>query len=77
MQYLPERCVIHEGKSGWCRTRINQGGKLFSLIYGEVSSISINPIEKKPVFHFYPGSKWLSLGNIGCNLDVPAVRTGI
>jgi pyruvate formate lyase activating enzyme len=48
-------------------TRINQGGTLYSLIYGEVSSISINPIEKKPIFHFCPGSKWLSIGSLGCN----------
>jgi pyruvate formate lyase activating enzyme len=37
------RCVISEGKKGWCQTRINEGGKLYSLIYGEVSSLSINP----------------------------------
>lgn len=41
------RCVILEGKRGWCHTRLNKGGKLYSLIYGEVSSLSINPIEKK------------------------------
>ena len=41
---------------------MNEGGRLYSEIYGEVSSCSINPIEKKPVFHFYPGSRWLSLG---------------
>ena len=49
------RCIISEGRRGWCYTRVNKGGKLYSLIYGEVSSLSINPIEKKPVFHFYPG----------------------
>lgn len=46
------RCVIPVSRTGWCRTRINEGGRLYSLIYGEVSSLSINPIEKKPVFHF-------------------------
>jgi hypothetical protein len=61
------RCIISEGKSGWCHTRVNKRGKLYSLIYGEVSSLSINPVEKKPVFHFYPGSRWLSLGSLGCN----------
>jgi len=40
------RCVIPDGKTGWCRTRVNDGGILYSLIYGEVSSTSINPIEK-------------------------------
>lgn len=61
------RCVIKKGERGWCNTRINKGGRLFSLIYGEISSLSINPIEKKPFFHFYPGSRWLSLGSLGCN----------
>lgn len=68
------RCVISEGKKGWCQTRINEGGKLYSLIYGEVSSLSINPIEKKPVFHFYPGSRWLSLGSVGCNFRCPGCQ---
>jgi len=67
-------CIIPEGKTGWCRTRVNEGGKLFSLIYGEVSSISINPIEKKPVFHYYPGSRWLSLGSVGCNFRCPGCQ---
>lgn len=68
------RCIISEGKSGWCHTRVNKGGKLYSLIYGEVSSLSINPIEKKPVFHFYPGSRWLSLGSPGCNFRCPGCQ---
>lgn len=68
------RCVVPEGKKGWCYTRINKGGKLYSLIYGEVSALSINPIEKKPVFHFYPGSKWLSLGSVGCNFRCPGCQ---
>jgi len=68
------RCVIPEGKRGWCRTRVNEGGKLYSLIYGEVSSLSINPIEKKPVFHFYPGSRWVSLGSVGCNFRCPGCQ---
>jgi pyruvate formate lyase activating enzyme len=68
------RCVIDDGKTGWCMTRKNEGGALYSLIYGEVSSISINPIEKKPVFHFYPGSKWLSIGSLGCNFRCPGCQ---
>ncbi len=67
-------CIIPEGKTGWCRTRINESGVLYSLIYGEVSSISINPIEKKPVFHYYPGSRWLSLGSVGCNFRCPGCQ---
>ncbi|MBE0428105.1 MAG: AmmeMemoRadiSam system radical SAM enzyme [Nitrospirae bacterium] len=68
------RCVISIDKRGWCHTRVNKGGKLYSLIYGEVSSLSINPIEKKPVFHFYPGSRWLSLGSLGCNFRCPGCQ---
>jgi pyruvate formate lyase activating enzyme len=68
------KCVIPDGRKGWCSTRINRGGKLFSLIYGEVSSFSINPIEKKPVFHFLPGSRWLSLGSLGCNFRCPGCQ---
>ena len=55
-------------------TRINEAGVLYTLIYGEVSSLSVNPIEKKPVFHFYPGSRWLSLGSWGCNFRCPGCQ---
>lgn len=68
------RCLIPEGQTGWCRTRVNERGRLFSLIYGEVSSLSVNPIEKKPVFHFLPGSRWLSLGSVGCNFRCPGCQ---
>lgn len=68
------RCVVPLNKTGWCGTRINEQGKLFSLIYGEVSSLSINPIEKKPVYHFLPGSRWLSLGSLGCNFRCPGCQ---
>lgn len=68
------RCSIAEGRRGRCKTRINKGGILYTLIYGQVSSISINPIEKKPVFHFYPGSRWLSLGSLGCNFRCPGCQ---
>jgi pyruvate formate lyase activating enzyme len=61
------RCKIAPGNSGYCRTRKNLDGKLFSLIYGRVSSIRISPMEIKPLFHFYPGSQWLSMGSLGCN----------
>ncbi len=68
------RCIISDGRRGFCRTRLNSGGKLYSLTYGLVSSISVNPIEKKPVFHFYPGSRWLSLGSLGCNFLCPGCQ---
>lgn len=70
----PRHCLLGEGKKGFCFTRQNNRGKLFSLIYGEVASLSINPIEKKPVFHFYPGSRWLSLGALGCNFRCPGCQ---
>jgi len=68
------RCLIPPGERGWCRTRENRDGRLFSLIYGRVASLSLNPIEKKPVFHFLPGSKWLSLGSLGCNFRCPGCQ---
>ena len=68
------RCAIKEGERGYCRTRINREGKLFSQIYGMVSSIMISPAEKKPFFHFYPGSRWLSLGSFGCNFRCPGCQ---
>ncbi len=68
------RCVIRPGQKGWCSTRRNEDGILYSLMYGEVSSISVNPIEKKPVFHFHPGSRWLSLGSLGCNFRCPGCQ---
>ncbi len=70
----PRHCVTGEGKHGFCSTRQNRGGRLYTLVYGEVASVSINPIEKKPVFHFYPGSRWLSLGTLGCNFRCPGCQ---
>lgn len=64
----PHRCVIQEDKRGICGVRENQEGKLFSLVYGRAISCAIDPIEKKPLFHFYPGSKTYSIATVGCNL---------
>ncbi|MEW6684702.1 MAG: AmmeMemoRadiSam system radical SAM enzyme [Candidatus Edwardsbacteria bacterium] len=61
------RCIISPNKFGYCYTRQNIEGKLYTLIYGEVSTWHIAPIEIKPLFHFYPGSKALSFGSLGCN----------
>lgn len=61
------RCVIAEEKMGVCRTRTNRGGDIYSTIYGVVSSMSADPIEKKPLYHYMPGSKCFSLGSFGCN----------
>ena len=61
------KCLISEGGLGYCKTRINHGGRLYTTIYGVVSSLNNDPIEKKPVFHFAPGSLCLSAGTFGCN----------
>lgn len=61
------RCLISEGKKGFCEMRQNIHGKLFSLNYASASSVAVDPIEKKPLFNFYPGSTVLSLGSVGCN----------
>ncbi|MGD0152398.1 MAG: AmmeMemoRadiSam system radical SAM enzyme [Thermacetogeniaceae bacterium] len=63
----PQNCHLEPGQAGICRARRNEGGALYSLNYGQVSSIGIDPIEKKPLYHFYPGSQILSVGTFGCN----------
>lgn len=65
----PHNCVINEGKSGICRVRKNDDGILYSSNYEIVSSLGFDPIEKKPFYHFYPGSEILSVGSLGCNLQ--------
>ena len=64
-------CAIPPGELGFCKTRKNIEGKLYTLEYGDISSISANPIEKKPLFHFYPGSKALTIGSWSCNFTCP------
>ncbi|MFH2145119.1 MAG: AmmeMemoRadiSam system radical SAM enzyme [Candidatus Omnitrophota bacterium] len=61
------KCIIDNGHAGWCGTRLNQYGTLYTLTYGNVAAISVAPIEKKPMFNFFPGTLWLSLGGLGCN----------
>lgn len=61
------RCIIAPGKKGVCRIRQNNGGILYSLNYAEASSVAVDPIEKKPLFHFFPASNVFSLGTWGCN----------
>ena len=73
-QICQRQCKIGPGKNGFCKTRKNMNGELYSLIYGKVSSIRVSPIEIKPLFHFYPGSRWLSLGSLGCNLLCPGCQ---
>ncbi len=61
------RCVIKEGKRGLCGTRENRGGKLYSLVYGILIARDIDPIEKKPLYHFLPGTSTYSIASPGCN----------
>jgi len=63
----PHHCRIAEGKAGICRSRRNQGGVLVSEVYGKPCSLAIDPIEKKPLYHFHPGTMCLSLACTGCN----------
>lgn len=58
---------IQPGKTGFCGVRKNIKGRLYSLVYGKACSLAIDPIEKKPLFHFAPGSKCLSIATVGCN----------
>ncbi|NPA15869.1 MAG: AmmeMemoRadiSam system radical SAM enzyme [Deferribacteres bacterium] len=64
----PRECVIPEGQRGFCRIRQNINGRLIAAGYGEIVSIANDPIEKKPLYHFYPGSYIISTGCNGCNL---------
>ncbi|MCK4450755.1 MAG: AmmeMemoRadiSam system radical SAM enzyme [Anaerolineae bacterium] len=65
------RCELADGQVGWCRTRENRAGTLYTLIYGAVSSLSCNPIEKKPLYHFLPGTPSYSIATPGCNFRCP------
>ncbi|MBN2159313.1 MAG: AmmeMemoRadiSam system radical SAM enzyme [Spirochaetes bacterium] len=67
----PHNCVIQKGKSGICGTRKNDGGTLISEIYGRLTAVAMDPIEKKPLYHFHPGSSILSIGTKGCNMKCP------
>lgn len=64
----PHNCAIKEGMFGNCGVRKNKAGKLFSVVYGKSTSVQVDPIEKKPLFHFFPGASALSIGTVGCNL---------
>lgn len=65
----PLYCNIKEGTDGICRVRINQNGSLYTLSWGRANGYAIDPIEKKPLFHFKPGTKVLSFGTPGCNFS--------
>lgn len=63
----PQDCRINEGKKGFCRVRSNRGGSLVTEVYERVLATSLDPVEKKPLYHFHPGKPILSIGTRGCN----------
>lgn len=65
------RCQLNEGQTGLCRARANQDGVIVPLNYGRITALALDPIEKKPLRRFHPGSLILSVGSFGCNLHCP------
>lgn len=65
------QCTIAEGKSGICKTVVNEGRKLYSIIYGTLTGEAVDPIEKKPLFHFWPNSQTYSISSSSCNFQCP------
>jgi len=65
----PRGCRLAEGQTGYCRVRRRSGDRLLTLSYGHPTGFAVDPIEKKPLFHFLPGSRILSFGTLGCTLD--------
>eukprot|EP01105_Mastigella_eilhardi_P007425 TRINITY_DN18878_c0_g1_i1.p1 TRINITY_DN18878_c0_g1~~TRINITY_DN18878_c0_g1_i1.p1 ORF type:complete len:360 (+),score=106.15 TRINITY_DN18878_c0_g1_i1:52-1080(+) len=64
----PHSCLIAEGRTGFCHARKNVQGKLVTLVYGKPCSLNVDPVEKKPLFHFLPNTNIFSIGTLGCNL---------
>ena len=67
----PRRCRLADGTFGFCRARRAAGGRIVAANYGQISSIALDPIEKKPIAFFHQGSNVLSVGSYGCNLRCP------
>jgi len=67
-ELCPKACIIQPGQSGECRIRVNIDGRLVAVTYGHPCSVHIDPVEKKPLFHFLPGTGILSIATVGCNL---------
>jgi pyruvate formate lyase activating enzyme len=65
----PRRCRVESGGRGFCQVRANRDGVYYSLVYGRVAAMHNDPVEKKPFFHFLPGSTAISIATVGCNLD--------
>ena len=81
----PRRCNLSDGQSGFCYVRKNEGGKIVLKTYGRNTGMAIDPVEKKPLYHFLPYSRVLSFGTLGCNMgclfcqndNITKVRTGL
>ena len=67
----PHHCVLKEGQTGFCHQRMNKEGRIVFKDYGAITSLSLDPIEKKPLYHFYPETQILSVGSYGCNMKCP------
>jgi pyruvate formate lyase activating enzyme len=67
----PHHCKIEEGHLGLCRGRTNRNSEIICENYGKLTAVALDPIEKKPLYHFHPGSRILSIGSYGCNLNCP------
>ncbi len=67
----PHHCILNEGEVGKCRARMNDGENIIDINYGRLTSIALDPIEKKPLYRFHSGSWILSVGSFGCNLNCP------
>lgn len=65
----PNQCVINPGERGACRVRENTGGRLYTMVYARLAAVHVDPIEKKPLFHFLPGSSAYSIATAGCNFS--------
>ncbi len=64
-------CQLKDGQVGVCGVNKNEGGKLVNLVYGKIAALHLDPIEKKPLYHFLPGTTALSIGTVGCNMHCP------
>lgn len=68
-ELCPWYCELNSGQTGVCKVRTNENGKLKTSVYNKVAALGTDPIEKKPLYHFYPGKNILSIGEVGCNLQ--------
>jgi len=70
----PRECLVGDRERGFCGSRENRGGSYYTLVYGQAAAANIDPIEKKPFFHFLPGTRAFSIAAAGCNMDCRACQ---